>query len=230
MSSGVDIVCVGAHPDDVEIGMGGTVAVMVAEGLSVAIVDLTDGEPTPAGTREIRMAEAAEAADILGVAARRTLTLPNRTLFDSVEARTELAEVFRELRPRTVFAPYPVDAHPDHVAAAAIVDGARFYAKFTKTEMRGEPHYPARLYRYMAVHLHLVREPSFVVDVSGHLSVKLAALTAYRSQFSADPGSSGLVETMDDVARSWGRSIGVEAGEPFFAEEPVGIASIARLV
>ena len=230
MSSAVDVVCVGAHPDDVEIGMGGTVAAMVAEGLSVAIVDLTDGEPTPAGTREIRGAEAADAARILGIAVRRTLTLPNRALFDSVEARTELAEVFRELRPRIVFAPYPVDAHPDHVAAAAIVDGARFYAKFTKTDMRGEPHYPARLIRYMAVHLRLVREPSFVVDVSDHLATKLAALSAYHSQFSANPANSGLVETMGDVARSWGRAIGVEAAEPFFADEPVGIASIAQLV
>ncbi len=230
MSGGVDIVCVGAHPDDVEIGMGGTVAAMVAEGLAVAIVDLTDGEPTPAGTHETRLAEASEAARILGITERRTLTLPNRALFDTPEARKELAEVFRELRPATVFAPYPLDAHPDHVAAAAIADGARFWAKFTKTDMRGEPHYPARLYRYMAVHLRLVREPSFVVDVSAHLPAKLEALAAYRSQFAANPANSGLVETMADVARSWGRAIGVEAGEPFFADEPVGIASIAQLV
>jgi N-acetylglucosamine malate deacetylase 1 len=225
-----DVVCVGAHPDDVEIGMGATVAGMVASGLSVAIVDLTDGEPTPAGTRETRLAEADAAARRLGVSERRVLDLPNRELFDTVEARTALAEVFRELRPRVVFAPYPLDAHPDHVAASTIVQAARFWAKLTKTEMAGEPHYPARLYRYMAVHLRLVREPSFVVDVSEELSAKLEALAMYRSQFSANPANVGLIEMMEAVARMWGGMIGTAAGEPFFSDEPVGIRSVDSLV
>jgi N-acetylglucosamine malate deacetylase 1 len=225
-----DVVCVGAHPDDVEIGMGATIAGMVASGLSVAIVDLTDGEPTPAGTRETRLAEADAAARRLGVSERRILDLPNRQLFDTVEARTALAEAFRELRPRIVFAPYPLDAHPDHVAASTIVQAARFWAKLTKTDMAGEPHYPARLYRYMAVHLRLVREPSFVVDVSEDLPVKLEALAMYRSQFSANPANTGLIEMMEGVARMWGGMIGTAAGEPFFCDEPVGIRSVDSLV
>ncbi|MBE0418446.1 MAG: bacillithiol biosynthesis deacetylase BshB1 [Coriobacteriia bacterium] len=225
-----DVVCVGAHPDDVEIGMGATVAGMVREGLSVAIVDLTDGEPTPAGTHETRLAEAAAAAQRLGVSERRTLTLPNRSLFDTEEARTALAEIFRELRPRVVFGPYPVDAHPDHVAASAIVQAARFWAKLTKTEMAREPHHPARLYRYMAVHLRLVREPSFVVDVTEDLPAKLEALAMYHSQFSANPANVGLIETMEAVARMWGGTIGTAAGEPFFSDEPVGIRTVGMLV
>lgn len=225
-----DVVCVGAHPDDVEIGMGATIAGMTASGMTVAVVDLTDGEPTPAGTRETRLAEADAAARRLGVTERRILDLPNRQLFDTVEARTALAEVFRELRPRIVFAPYPLDAHPDHIAASAIVQAARFWAKLTKTEMAGEPHYPARLYRYMAVHLRLVREPSFVVDVSEDLPAKLEALSMYHSQFSANPANVGLIEMMEGVARMWGGMIGTAAGEPFFSDEPVGVRSIDSLV
>jgi len=179
-----DAVCVGAHPDDVEIGMGGTVAKMGREGLRVAIVDLTNGEPTPLGTPQKRAAESAEAARILG-ATRRTLTQPNRYLFDTVEARFELAEVLRELRPRMLFIPYPLDAHPDHIAASQIGLAARFYSKLTKTALEYEPFFPPRAFRYMAVHQRIVAEPSFVVDVSDDLQTKLAALRAYASQFVA---------------------------------------------
>lgn len=224
-----DAVCVGAHPDDVEIGMGATIAGMARAGLRVVIVDLTDGEPTPKGTHETRMAEAAEAARILGVE-RRTLTQPNRYLTDTVEARTELAEVLRELQPRVLFAPYPVDAHPDHVAASAIAEAARFYAKFTKTEMTGEPHYAHRLYHYMAVHLRLFERPSFVIDVSDDLATKLVALEAYASQFSENDRNAGVIPMMRGAAEMWGGLIGTAAGEPFYTRELVGLKSLDGLV
>jgi len=224
-----DIVCIGAHPDDVEIGMGGTVAGFVRRGLSVLVVDLTDGEPTPYGTKETRAGEAAAAARILGVE-RITLELPNRYLFDSVEARTALAALLRQHRPHTMFVPYPEDAHPDHVAASSIASAARFYAKFTKTDMPGDPHYPARLYRYMAVHLRLVREPSFIVDISEDLPRKLDAIAAYESQFSANPANAGLVDLVGDSARMWGQMARVEAGEPFFAVEPLALSAPESLL
>ncbi len=217
-----DIVCIGAHPDDVEIGMGGTVAGLVRRGLSVAIVDLTDGEPTPHGTHETRLVEASRAADVLGVE-RITLNLPNRYLFDSVEARTALAEVLRELRPRTLFVPYPEDAHPDHIAASRIAVAARFYSKFTKTEMRGEPHFPARVYHYMAVHMSVVRSPSFIVDISEDLPTKIKALDQYESQFALNPSNSGVVAMMREAARMWGGVGRIESGEPFFSLEPVAL-------
>jgi len=219
-----DVLCVGAHPDDVEIGMGGTVATLAVRGADVLLVDLTDGEPTPYGTRERRAAEAAEAASALGCR-RLTLGLPNRALFDTVDARTSLAEVIRAERPRVLFAPYPEDAHPDHAAAAAIVQAARFYAKFTKTAMSGEPHHPPRLYRYMAVHLRLVREPSFLIDVSQTLTKKLRALGAYESQFRANPANIGVLDLVERTARAWGDIARVEAAEPFFAPEPVVVPS-----
>jgi bacillithiol biosynthesis deacetylase BshB1 len=212
------IVCVGAHPDDVEIGMGGTVAALARQGADVLIVDLTDGEPTPHGTHERRLAEAAAAAALLGCR-RLTLDLPNRELFDTLEARRALAEVFRAERPEIVFAPYPEDAHPDHLAASAITEAARFYAKLTKTDMAGEPFYPPRLYRYMAVHLRLVREPSFLCDITETLPVKLDALRSYASQFSDNPANTELFEFVERTARMWGSQGRTGAAEPFFAAE-----------
>lgn len=225
-----DVLCVGAHPDDVEIGMGGTIAGMVRAGLDVAIVDITDGEPTPAGTPEIRATEAAQAAATLGVSPRVTLGQPNRYLFDTREARMELAEVVRELRPRIMFVPFPEDAHPDHIAASQIAVAARFYAKLTKTEMSGDPHYPARVYHYMAVHMRLVREPSFVIDISDDLDTKVAALMAYRSQFVENQRNSDIVPLIQQMAAMWGGMIRRPAGEPFFSAEPVGIRDIDALV
>jgi N-acetylglucosamine malate deacetylase 1 len=224
-----DAVCVGAHPDDVEIGMGATVAKMVRSGKRVGIVDLTNGEPTPFGSPEIRATESAKAAQILG-AERRTLTQSNRYLFDTVEARMELAEVFRELRPKMVFVPYADDAHPDHVAASSIAVAARFYAKFTKTDMAGEPFFPQRVYRYMAVHQRIIAEPSFIIDVSEDLDAKLSALAAYESQFTANPTNSGIAELMRQTAAMWGALGRVGAGEPFFALEPVSLRSLDDLI
>jgi len=219
-----DVVCVGAHPDDVEIGMGGTVAALVARGADVLIVDLTDGEPTPYGTPEKRRAESAEAAGILGCR-RVTLEMPNRYLFDDVEARTALARILRLERPGIMFVPYPEDAHPDHLAASRIAEAARFYAKLTKTDMAGEPHFPARLYRYMAVHLRLVREPSYLADVTATLPTKLAALGAYRSQFGDNPGNGGVLDHVEQTARWWGGIGRVGAAEPFFALETPVVSS-----
>jgi bacillithiol biosynthesis deacetylase BshB1 len=224
-----DVIAVGAHPDDVEIGMGAAVARMVRQGLSVLVCDLTDGEPTPHGTRETRARESAAAAEVLGVH-RVTLPLTNRELQDTLEARRLLAEVFREHRPRWVFAPYPVDAHPDHVAAASICTGARFWAKLTKTDMTGEPHYPAKLYHYLAVHMRLLARPSFVLDVTGELETKLNALERYESQFAANERNRGILDLVRLQASTWGALVGVEAGEPFFSAEEIGVADIRHIL
>ncbi|MBF4509522.1 MAG: PIG-L family deacetylase [Aeromicrobium sp.] len=223
-----DVVCIGAHPDDVEIGMGGTVAALVDSGADVLIVDLTDGEPTPFGTHERRMVEAAEAAAVLGCR-RVTLGLPNRVLADTPEARSACAEVLRLERPDVLFMPYPEDAHPDHVAAARIAEGARFFAKLSKTAMAGEPHFPRRAYRYMAVHLRIVREPTFLGDISTTLDRKIQAVAAYRSQFSDNPVNVTLPESLRRTALSWGEIGRVHAAEPFFALEPPVVGSVLDL-
>ena len=225
-----DVICIGAHPDDVEIGMGGTVAKMVAQGLDVVMVDLTDGEPTPHGTHDIRVREATAAAESLGVRSRVLMPLVNRELMDTVSARTMLAEIIREHRPRVLFAPYPLDAHPDHIAASAIVEAARFYSKFVKTEMAGEPHFPARVYHYFAVHLRLLAKPSFVVDVSDTLEAKAAALACYGSQFGPETANGSVLKWVTGQARVWGDLIGCDGGEPFFSREEIGIRDIRDLV
>lgn len=224
-----DVVCIGAHPDDVEIGMGATAAKLAREGRDVLLLDLTDGEPTPRGTHETRVAEAAASAEALGVR-RLTLAMPNRELFDTVEARKRVAEVLRAERPTWVFAPYPADAHPDHVAACQIAEAARFYAKFVKTDMTGEPHYPARLYHYWAVHLRVLEKPSFIVEVAEDLPTKMRALGCYRSQFAENERNAGVLGWVELQAASWGALIGAAAGEPFYAREQVGVRSIADLV
>jgi len=161
---------------------------------------------------------------------RRTLSQSNRYLFDTVEARMELAEVMREFRPRMIFVPYAEDAHPDHIAASRIAVAARFYSKFTKTDMSGEPFYPARVYRYMAVHMRVVAEPSFIVDVTEDLPTKLAAIAAYHSQFSANPKNTGVIPMMEQSAAMWGAFAQVGAGEPFFSLEPIAIRCVGDLI
>lgn len=131
----LDVVAVGAHPDDVEIAVGGTLAKLVQQGYRVGIVDLTDGEPTPCSAGpEVRLAEASAAAEILGVHMRETLDLPNRKLFDCFEARVALAKVLRRYRPKIVLgiADKTPMASPDHWQAMQITDASVFYSRLTK--------------------------------------------------------------------------------------------------
>ncbi len=130
-----DVVAVGAHPDDVEIACGGTLAKLARQGYRVAIVDLTDGEPTPKSPGpEVRLEEAKAAAEALGIAHRVTLDLPNRRLFDNFETRVALAKEFRKMRPRVVigFGAKTPMASPDHWQAMQITDAAVFYSRLTK--------------------------------------------------------------------------------------------------
>ncbi len=160
------ILVIGPHPDDQELGMGGSIAVLVGQGHRVHLVDMTNGEPTPLGTPEKRAAESAAAAKILGV--ERTLVgLPNRQVVHSVEARYRVAAVIRRHRPDWLFVPYPIDAHPDHVAVTRIAEDARFDAKLTKTDIPGEPCYPKRIIYYYCTHLRMNFQPSFCLDISG---------------------------------------------------------------
>jgi N-acetylglucosamine malate deacetylase 1 len=226
----IDVLCIGAHPDDVELAMGGTVVAMVRDGLRVALCDLTDGEPTPAGSREVRLREAAEAAEVLGVALRRTLPFPNRNLADTPEARRALAEVIRELQPRILFGPAPHDWHPDHVAASALVLAARFHAKWVKTDMSGAPHYPAHLYQYPAVHARAPVKAAFIVDVSDTAEDKMRALRCYRSQFVANSANQHILGRVEQCGAYFGGLIYTRCGEPFLSVEEIGLRSLKSLV
>src|SRR5581483_1056340 len=151
----LDYLIIAPHPDDAELGVGGTLLLLKAQGARVGILDLTNGEPTPYGSPEIRQRETDAATAILGVDWRGNLGLPNRSVVSDLPSRHQLAAALRRLRPRYLFAPYWEDAHPDHVAASTLVDAARFWAKLTKTDLPGNPHHPQRIIYYFSVHLRL---------------------------------------------------------------------------
>ena len=227
----LDYLVIAPHPDDAELGLGGTMLLLKAQGAKVGILDLTSGEPTPFGSPEIRKRETDEASKILNLEWRGNLGLANRSLQADVEARHRLAGVIRQLRPRYLFAPYWDDAHPDHVAASALVDAARFWAKLTKTDLPGEPHYPQKIIYYLSVHLRLHAKPSFVVDITAHLETKMKCLACYQSQFIAGRSTTPptLLDDLRDRARYWGWTIGCGYGEPFVCREEVGLRSLRDL-
>jgi N-acetylglucosamine malate deacetylase 1 len=228
----LDILVIAPHPDDAELGMGGAIAKFIDQGARLGILDLTDGEPTPHGSRELRAAETAAASAVLGVTWRENLGLVNRELEPTLAARAKLAGVIRRTRPRWLFAPYWEDAHPDHTAATQLTEAARFWAKLTKTDLPGEPHHPERIYYYFCIHLKLVPQPAFILDISQQWDRKQQAIECYHSQFVTGraTGPPTMLDRFRDEAAYWGKSIGQAYGEPFASREPVGLASLRDLV
>jgi bacillithiol biosynthesis deacetylase BshB1 len=227
----LDYLVIAPHPDDAELGAGGAILSLVSQGARVGVLDLTNGEPTPHGSPEIRQQETAAATSILGLHWRDNLGLKNRSLTADLEARALLAGIIRGMRPRVLLAPYWEDAHPDHVAASTLVDAARFWSKLSKTDLPGQPHYPERILYYFSVHLRLHVRPSVVLDITPHLEDKMRALACYRSQFiegrpTAPPT---LLDDLRDRARYWGWAIGVGYGEPFVCREEIGVRSLRHL-
>lgn len=228
----LDILVIAPHPDDAELGMAGAILKFKAEGKQVGVLDLTSGEPTPFGTLEKRAAETKAATEILGLDWRGNLGLPNRSLEPTLDARRALATSIRQLRPKWLFAPYWVDAHPDHVAATELAEAARFWAKLSKTDMPGEPWHPQRIYNYYCVHLKHAAQPAFILDISQFWDRKLSSIRCYASQFidgrSTDPPT--FLDQLRDEAAYWGKCIGVKYGEPFHCREPIGMSTMAGLV
>jgi bacillithiol biosynthesis deacetylase BshB1 len=218
----------GPHPDDQELGMGGTIALLASQGHIVTLVDMSDGEPTPKGSPEIRMREAAEAARVLGVT-RVQLGLRNREFVADPASRRVVAEVIRALQADVLFAPYPEDAHPDHVAAAALVRDARFWAKLVKSDLAGAPCHPRRIFHYWCTHLRNVPQPTFCVDISGFEGAKQKAILCYRSQFADHAPNLGVPDRVAAGDRYFGGRIGAAAAEPFFSPEVVGLRDLDAL-
>jgi bacillithiol biosynthesis deacetylase BshB1 len=228
----LDYLVIAPHPDDAELGVGGTMPLLLSQGKRVGVLDLTDGEPTPFGSPEIRGRETEAATAVLGLSWRGNLGLTNRKLIHDLDARARLAGVIRQFRPRYLFAPYWEDTHPDHVAASELVDAARFWAKLTKSDLPGEPYFPARIFYYFTIHLRIHPKPSFVLDISSTIETKMRALACYRSQF-IEGRSTTPPTVLDDVrdrARYWGWAIGTGHGEPFVCREEVGLRGLGDLV
>ncbi|QDU90635.1 Mycothiol S-conjugate amidase [Pirellulimonas nuda] len=232
-SSKLDVIAVGAHPDDVEIGCGGLLAKLVEQGHRVGIVDLTDGEPTPGSPGpEVRLAEARRAAELLGVHERVTLPLPNRRLFDTHENRLELAKVFRRLRPRLVLAigeRTPM-ASPDHWQAMQLTDAAVFYSRLCKwdDQFDGMPVHRIDAQLYYSLAFYTIGPPDrgnyFVADITSTFEQKLASILAYQTQF--PPEKQGIIERVTAMATYFGQSAGFERGEVLSSPRTLGVRDL----
>ncbi|MGB8852946.1 MAG: PIG-L family deacetylase [Pirellulales bacterium] len=233
----LDVIAVGAHPDDVEIGCGGTLAVLSSQGFRVGIVDLTDGEPTPrsSGPAE-RLAEADAAAKVLGVVHRENLGFTNRRLFDSFDVRVALAQVFRRWRPRLVLGlgdKTPL-ASPDHGQAVAITEAAVFYSRLTKWDdtFAGLPVHtvPQFLTYFLFAGLPAVPHGHWpiVVDITAHLDAKLASIACYASQFPAEKAH--VFPRVRAMAETAGVMAGCGAGEVLASSRMPCVAEPMRLL
>ncbi len=232
----LDVIAVGAHPDDAEIACGGTLARLARQGYRVGIIDLTDGEPTPNSPGpDVRLAEAKQAAEVLG-ATRVTLDLPNRRLFDGVEARVALAKEFRKYRPKIVigFGDKTPMASPDHWQAMQITDAAVFYSRLSKWDdaFDGLPVHAVSAQLYFR----LAFEPAtltgfashFTVDIAETLETKLEAMRCYKSQF--PPAKAYVFERIRGAAMLTGGGAGFAAGEAFVATRPLGTSDLVQFV
>jgi len=184
MSEPLDILIFGAHADDAEIGMAGTIAKQVAAGYRVGLCDLTEAELSSNGNVELRKQEAAAAAELLGVTLRLNLGLPDRGLNGSAEQIAAVTAVIREYQPAIIFAPYWEDRHPDHIACSKLVEDAAFNSKLRRY-MPDKPAVTApELYFYF---INDWRTPDLLVDVTDNYAMKEQALGCYRSQFGTEP-------------------------------------------
>lgn len=222
----IDILAFGAHPDDVEIGMGGSLAKYAQMGYQVAICDLTMAELSSNGTVSIRQEEAKLAGEILGITKRIQLSLPDRGLYISEEAINSIVAIIREYRPKIVFVPYYEDRHPDHGHCSRLVGEAVFSAGIGKYKdhLQQPPHRVQSSYYYLINGFH---KPDFVIDISDNIEQKVKSLQAYESQFvkstlSTDtPLTNGYIEAVESRERMYGREVGVKFAEGFKTSKPI---------
>ena len=221
---------VSPHPDDVELGLGGTIINAKQNGHKVFIVDLTSGEPTPFGTEEKRKMEASEASKVLKIDDRINLKLDNRYLFDTKESRLLLAEKIRLYKPDILFCPYPEDAHPDHNATTKITEAARFYAKFKKVKLEGDPYYPPHLFYYFCSHLRIMPQFTFLADISLQFDEKIKAIQCYRSQFIENPKNKFIFDYLKMQNQYLGMLIQTEYAEAIYSKEPIKISDLSNVL
>lgn len=233
----LDVIAVGAHPDDVEIACGGTLARLVRQGYQVGIIDLTDGEPTPNSPGpEVRLAEAKRAAETLGVQVRVQLDFPNRRLFDSFESRVALGKEFRKYRPRLVlgFGEKTPLASPDHWQAMQITDAGVFYSRLTKWDAHfdGLPVHTVAAQLYYTLGFSSLTLPQaaghLVVDIADTLETKIEAIRCYATQFPKH--KEFIYDKVRAAAVHDGMAAGYEAGELFAATRTLGTRDVMHFL
>ncbi len=236
----LDILAIGAHPDDVELCCGGTILRHVDKGYKVGIIDLTKGELGTRGTPEIRQKEAQQAADILGAEIRENLGMPDGFFEVNKVNQRALIKKIRQYQPQIILTNAIEDRHPDHGRAAELVEKASFKSGLTKitTQINGEPQErwrPQCIYHFIQFHY---LEPDFVVDITDYKEQRREAVKAHQSQFYSSDSDKELdtiltdpsfFKRIDARAREYGRSIGVEYAEGFNTYQKFGIPDLLQL-
>ena len=224
----LDILAFGAHPDDIELCVGGTLAKMAALGYAVGGVDLTRGELGTRGTPALRAKEAKEAAAILGLRIRENLRFPDGGVTVTPAARLKVIRVLRKYRPKIVLTHYWDDSHPDHAHASRLITEAVHHSGLAKIETGQERHRPPVILYFK---LPLGMAPSFVVDVSDYADRRAAAIAAHRSQL-YDPNDKGLqtilsrpdfLTHVENLYSYYGTLIGKSKGEAFYFKDTLAI-------
>ncbi len=226
----VDVLAIGAHPDDADLGLGGTLLLLAAQGFTTAILDLTQGEAASRGSAEERLREADKAARILQVRERFNAELPDGGLANTPEQRLRLVPFIRALRPKIILNHHPVDRHPDHKAAHDLVRDANFFAGVASIETEEEAYRAPHIYLYHP-YQDCTDPPAFVMDISEFIERKLRALQNFKSQLYNPnyPGPQTYVsspefwEFISTRAAYWGNRVGVAYGEPLYASAPFAL-------
>ncbi len=227
----LDVLVFGAHPDDAELSMGGTIYKLTSNKLKVGIIDLTKGELGTRGTAETRQREAFQAAIILKVAVRENLQIPDGNIENNKENLVKIIMTIRKYKPKIIFAPYFNDRHPDHIDASQLIKRAMFSTGLSKLktfdkEVSQEPYRPQKLYYFMQTYTF---EPSFIVDISNEFDTKMKAVKAYETQFhnpkSTEPETfisrPVFINYVESRSHFYGFQIGKNYGEPFYCEEKI---------
>ncbi|CAF1075249.1 unnamed protein product [Rotaria sp. Silwood1] len=225
MCSDISILVFGAHPDDAEVGMGGTIAKHVAAGVKVGICDLTAAELSSNGTVELRKQEAAEAGNVLGLSYRSNLGFPDRGLEVTMAQIATVTAEIRRLKPKIVFIPHWEDRHPDHVACSKLVEQAVFNAKLHRYMPELPPVTVNQLYYYF---INELGRPDLLIDVTAVHEQKLKALSCYRSQFAsqfdgnivATPLNNRFIEYVKCRDILAGRAYSIPFAEGFAVKKP----------
>lgn len=232
----VELLAIVAHRDDAELLCGGTLARVAAQGHRTGILDLTMGERGTSGDADLRGAEAAAAARLLGVTARANAGLPDAALQNSDGTRRIVVGLIRRFRPRVVVLPYPAGRHPDHRIASQLAYDACFLSGLAKYDADGEPHRPHKILYSLAFREDAVK-PTFVVDITDQIETKLAAIRCYASQFDGRTwggevfpgGERSLYDQVRMHAARYGALIRTEYGEPFHTLETMRVDDVVGL-
>jgi N-acetylglucosamine malate deacetylase 1 len=229
----LDVLAIAAHPDDIEQTCGGTLLKMAEMGYLTGALDLTAGDMGTRGTPELRMQEAQQARQILRLAWRDNLQMPDARLENNISLRMTLMGVLRRLKPKTVILPYWEARHPDHYYASILAFEASFLAGLRKMDDQVEPHRPHKII-YSSIYANVT--PSFVVDITPYFDRRMDSLFAYDSQYGDQEAGSGIFPMKDEIrdrlrsiARFYGNLIGAKYGEPFVVKETQRVDDVVQM-